>query len=111
MKLTLEGIKNAKEWEAAGITLPSYDIEKVVENTKKAPVWVHFGAAIPMGILYVIYEKIIAYVMEKFHMLGSFLQFLDVNYVFQYLLPVGIGLGIGIGFIGSIFSVRKHLRV
>ena len=69
------------------------------------------GAAIPMGILYVIYEKIIAYVMEKFHMLGSFLQFLDVNYVFQYLLPVGIGLGIGIGFIGSIFSVRKHLRV
>lgn len=43
MKLTLEGIKNRSEWEAAGIALPSYDIEKVVENTKKAPSWVHFG--------------------------------------------------------------------
>lgn len=44
MKLTLEGIKNHSEWEAAGIALPSYDIEKVAENTKKSPVWVHFGA-------------------------------------------------------------------
>ena len=44
MKLTLEGLKNKQDWEAAGIKLPSYDIEKVAENTKKAPVWVHFGA-------------------------------------------------------------------
>ena len=44
MKLTLEGIKNRSEWEAAGIALLSYDIEKVAENTKKSPVWVHFGA-------------------------------------------------------------------
>lgn len=29
MKLTLEGLKNKQDWEAAGITLPSYDIEKV----------------------------------------------------------------------------------
>ena len=43
MKLTLEGLKNTKDWEAAGIVLPSYDVEKVAENTKKAPVWVHFG--------------------------------------------------------------------
>ena len=44
MKLTLEGLKNRQDWEAAGIALPSYDIEKVVENTKKSPTWVHFGA-------------------------------------------------------------------
>ena len=44
MKLTLEGLKNTKDWEAAGIALPSYDVAKVAENTKKAPVWVHFGA-------------------------------------------------------------------
>ena len=30
MKLTLEGLKNTQEWEAAGIALPSYDVEKVV---------------------------------------------------------------------------------
>lgn len=44
MKLTLEGLKDRKVWESAGIKLPSYDIEAVCENTKKSPRWVHFGA-------------------------------------------------------------------
>lgn len=69
------------------------------------------GAAIPLGILYGIYEKVINYIVTKFHMLGGFLQFLTVNDVFHFLLPIGIGLGVGIGFFGSIFSVRKHLKV
>ena len=44
MKLTLNGIKETAAWEAAGIKLPSYSIEQVAGETKKAPVWVHFGA-------------------------------------------------------------------
>ena len=44
MKLTLAGLQDKKAWEAAGISLPAYDIEKVVADTKAAPVWVHFGA-------------------------------------------------------------------
>ena len=32
MKLTLDGIKDKKSWEAAGVVLPSYDIEKVKER-------------------------------------------------------------------------------
>ena len=44
MKLTLEGLKEKTAWEKAGVCLPSYDIEKTAEETKKAPVWVHFGA-------------------------------------------------------------------
>ncbi|MGN0355046.1 MAG: mannitol dehydrogenase family protein [Muricoprocola sp.] len=44
MKLTLEGIKDRAAWENAGIVLPTYDVAAVAENTKKAPVWVHFGA-------------------------------------------------------------------
>lgn len=44
MKLTLAGIKEKAAWEAAGIKLPAYDVEHIVEETKKAPVWVHFGA-------------------------------------------------------------------
>lgn len=43
MKLTLNGIKERTAWETAGITLPSYDVDAVVERTRKAPVWVHFG--------------------------------------------------------------------
>lgn len=44
MKLTLEGLKDRNAWEAAGISLPTYDVEKVAADTKKGPVWVHFGA-------------------------------------------------------------------
>lgn len=44
MKLTLDGLKEKTAWEKAGVCLPSYDIEKTAEETKKAPVWVHFGA-------------------------------------------------------------------
>ena len=44
MKLSLQGIKDREAWKNAGIKLPVYDIEKVTEETKKAPVWVHFGA-------------------------------------------------------------------
>ena len=69
------------------------------------------GAAIPLGVLYGLYNQVIKYVMTKFHLLTGFLQFLDAWHVFRILIPVGVGLGIGIGFIGSMISVRKHLRV
>lgn len=69
------------------------------------------GAALPMGILYMIYEKAVEYVITRFNILGGFLQFLDVWEVFRFLLPIGVGLGIGIGLIGSIVSLRKHLKV
>ena len=69
------------------------------------------GAAVPLGILYVVYEKAVAYIIGRFGVLGNLLQFLNVWDVFRYLLPIGIGLGVGIGFLGSMFSLRKHLRV
>ena len=69
------------------------------------------GAALPLGVLYVMYDKAIGYIISKFSVIGNFLQFLDVWTVFQFLIPVGIVLGVGIGLFGSIFSIRKHLRV
>ena len=44
MKLTLEGIQNKEQWEALGVELPSYDVKAAAEETRKSPVWVHFGA-------------------------------------------------------------------
>ena len=44
MKLTINGIKERRPWESAGIALPEYDVEKAWERTKREPVWVHFGA-------------------------------------------------------------------
>ena len=43
MKLNRIGIADPKPWEQAGIKLPRFDIDKMVQNTKKAPRWIHFG--------------------------------------------------------------------
>jgi cell division transport system permease protein len=44
-------------------------------------------------------------------MLSSLLSFLTVDEIFQVLTPISLGIGVGIGFLGSIVTVRKHLRV
>lgn len=43
MKLCREALKDAAAWQKAGIEVPGYDVAAVAANTKKAPVWVHFG--------------------------------------------------------------------
>lgn len=69
------------------------------------------GAVIPLAILYFVYDKAVAYVMTKFSLLSNIIDFLPVTTVYRTLLPVGLILGVGIGFIGSTFTIRKHLRV
>ena len=69
------------------------------------------GAVIPQVILYFVYDKAVAYVMTKFSLLNNIIEFLPVTTVYRTLLPVGLILGVGIGFIGSAFTIRKHLRV
>lgn len=69
------------------------------------------GAAIPLVVLYFAYEKTVAAIMTKFSVLNTILDFLPVSQVYSTLLPVGLALGVGIGFVGSFFTVRKHLRV
>ena len=70
-----------------------------------------FGAAIPLVLLYFLYDKAVQYIMEKFSILQNIIDFLPVGTVYQILLPIGLVLGIGIGFLGSFFTVRKHLKV
>lgn len=70
-----------------------------------------FGAAIPLVLLYFLYERAVEYVMKKFSILQNIIDFLPVTRVYQYLLPIGLLMGIGIGFLGSFFTVRKHLKV
>ena len=69
------------------------------------------GAVLPLALLYVLYGRAVAYVMEKFSLLMNIIDFLPVLSVYRYLLPIGLGLGVGIGFLGSYFTVRKHLKV
>lgn len=69
------------------------------------------GAVIPLIVLYFMYTKAIAYILAKFSLLGNILDFLPASQVYKTLLPVGLALGMGIGFVGSFFTIRKHLRV
>ena len=70
-----------------------------------------FGAAIPLVLLYFLYDKAVQYIMVKFSILENIITFLPVSTVYQILLPIGVVMGIGIGFLGSFFTVRKHLKV
>ncbi len=69
------------------------------------------GAVIPLVMLYFMYDKAISYIMTRFSLLNNIVDFLPVATVYKTLLPVGIILGVGIGFLGSFFTIRKHLKV
>ncbi len=45
MELTLQSLKEHRQsFLDAGYSLPEFDYDKVMENTKNRPTWVHFGA-------------------------------------------------------------------
>ena len=69
------------------------------------------GAAIPLVVLYFMYQRIIVYIAEKFSFIGSMISFMPVGTIFDTLVPISVALGAGIGLLGSIITIRKHLRV
>ena len=69
------------------------------------------GAAVPLGLIYSLYNYALNYVINRFTVLSGFLNFLSVDEIFHFLIPVSLGVGVGIGFLGSIATVRKHLHV
>ena len=69
------------------------------------------GAAIPLGLIYSLYNYALNYIVERFEILSNFLNFLTVDQLFGVLAPVSLVMGMGIGFLGSISTVRKHLNV
>ena len=70
-----------------------------------------FGAAVPLIAIYYLYVNVIIVAGQKFSALSDILKFMPVEELFRQLIPVALVLGVGIGFFGSIFTVRKHLRV
>ncbi len=68
------------------------------------------GALLPIGILYIIYHKLISYITEKYITIFRSFEFLNVNEIFAILVPISLFIGIGIGFFGSYVTVRKQLR-
>ncbi len=69
------------------------------------------GASIPLVILVVSYDSIINYINNKFQLISNWLKFLEAAQIFSILIPLCLLIGIGIGFLGSFFTVRKHLNI
>lgn len=70
-----------------------------------------FGAIIPLGIIYFLYNEIISVVLSKYVILANLLKFLSAGAVFRGLAPMALAMGIVVGLLGSGISIRKHLRV
>ena len=68
------------------------------------------GAAIPLIVLYIGYQQAIKYFSKNVQMLANFIEFMPASKVFFTLVPVSLALGVGIGFIGSFFTIKKHLK-
>ena len=70
-----------------------------------------FGAAIPLTLLYFLYDKAVEYIMTNSASCRiSLTSFRSGRYIRSCSLS-GLVMGIGIGFLGSFFTVRKHLKV
>lgn len=69
------------------------------------------GAVIPIIVLFVLYNRIVVYILAQFQQLSSFTIFLGARDVFHILAPLSLLVGAGIGFVGSMITIRKHLNV
>ncbi len=69
------------------------------------------GAAIPLVSVFFLYRNAVEYMMEKFNILSNIIEFIPIETIFPYMIGVAVALGVGIGFVGSFFTIRKHLKV
>ena len=69
------------------------------------------GSIVPTIMLYFIYGMIVDFLTNRFSILQNWLTFLPRNDVFKVLAPICLAIGIGIGFVGSVVTTRKHLKV
>lgn len=69
------------------------------------------GASIPIAALFFIYREVMTYVMTQFQAFTDKISFLSAQYIFATLVPVALIIGAGIGFVGSMITIRKHLKV
>ena len=67
------------------------------------------GSSFPLIVVYYLYRNVVSFVLEKFTILS--LDFVPVSHIFSYLVPVSLIIGLGVGLLGSISTIRKHLKV
>ena len=69
-----------------------------------------FGALIPLTILWFGYPAVVEHIREKYVYIANIFRFLTREEIFRLIGPVSLGLGLGIGLVGSLWSIKKHLK-
>lgn len=69
-----------------------------------------FGALLPLGILHLIYGKVVEYLAGEYESVFHKMTFLSEEQVFAQLTPLVIGIGVLIGLLGSVMTTGKQLR-
>ncbi|MDE7433505.1 MAG: permease-like cell division protein FtsX [Lachnospiraceae bacterium] len=69
------------------------------------------GAIVPVLALMLIYQKVIIYLMSQFQSFTSKVTFISSPDIFAVVIPMALFIGAGIGFVGSMITIRKHLKV
>lgn len=69
------------------------------------------GSVIPVGVLYILYSRATEYVVGRFPTLARIMSFVSTQDIIRIIGPACLILGVGIGFLGSMFTVRRHLHV
>ena len=100
----LEHVRDVEQSEQAANTLGSFN--KLVSYASIVII-----ALLLIISIFLISNSVVEYILNKFSVLTGVVAFIPVWQIYQILLPIGLALGIGIGFIGSMMTTRKHLRV
>jgi len=67
------------------------------------------GVCIPLSILYAVYYKVVALVVEKFSGMFLTMNFVSIEDVFLFILPVSLVIGLGIGLLSSYLTLKRQL--
>ena len=68
------------------------------------------GSVLPLLLLGVLYQKLTAYITERFYSAFSTVQFVDSATIFSALIPLSLLIGLGIGFLGSYVTSSRQLQ-
>ncbi len=69
------------------------------------------GAGIPVALCLLLYQPVVEKLESAIPLLKTTVDFVPVSSVAAVVIPVGLLLGVGLGLLGSLWSIRKHLKV
>ena len=69
------------------------------------------GTLVPLGGIWVLYEKGMLYLEENYSMITDLVEPLALGTIFPYMTGGALMLGVGIGLLVSFVTIQRHLRV